>query len=76
MDYNKMYCGETELDKMVREMTSQGWKMFIHEHPDNNSTIDIIMSDGTEIKEITFNQKFLYLNGDCVGTCAIARFWK
>jgi hypothetical protein len=76
MDYNKMYCTNDELDKMVREMTSNGWKMFAHEHPENNTVIDII--DGFQIitEGVKFQQKYLYKDGHTLGTCAGYRFWK
>jgi hypothetical protein len=82
MDYNKMYCGTTKLDNLVRQKISEGWKMFAHEHPTENSKIDIIsanepsLSEGTEIKNATFQQKYLYKDGTNIGTCAGFRFWK
>jgi len=76
MDYKKMYCGETELDILVRQKTQDGWKMFAHEHPKDNTLIDIILIDGTEIKNVLFQQKHLYKDEKVIGTCAISRFWK
>ena len=76
MDYNKMYCGDTEFDILVRQKTEAGWKMFANEHPSNNATVDIILADGTEIKGVKFQQKYLYKDEKNIGTCAIARFWK
>jgi hypothetical protein len=76
MNYNEMYYTNSDLDILVRQKTADGWKMFAHEHPNNNTIINIIYMDGTEEKEINFNQKYLYKNGNVLGTCAICRFWK
>jgi hypothetical protein len=76
MDYNKMYCQNDEFDTMVRQKVSEGWKMFAHEHPENDTMIDVILSAGEEIENVKFQQKYLYKDGKQIGTCAIARFWR
>ena len=76
MDYNKMYCSASELDALVRQKTSEGWKMFCHEHPENNTNINVILVAGDKIEGVKFQQKFLYKNESPLGSCAIARFWR
>ena len=82
MDYAKMYCGTTSLDKLVREKASQGWKMFCHEHPENHKKISLIFANNPdeknqpEINDVEFNQNYLYKDGRVLGACAIARFWR
>lgn len=64
---------QEEIDKML---INGDWKMFCNEHPENHSTIDIILASMDEINNVEFDQKFLYKDGQCLGSCAMARFWK
>lgn len=66
--------------KLLNEMTEaaikEGWKLFCHEHPSNNTEIDIIYNTGEIERSIVFNQKYLYKNGHALGACATCRFWR
>jgi hypothetical protein len=76
MDYNKMYCTNSDLDKLVRERVAEGWKMFAHEHPENGTIVDVVNDTEPVTENVKFQQKYLYKNGHTLGTCAIYRFWK
>lgn len=65
---------QTDIECAVAELKS--WRYFCNEHPTESSTIDCIDISGRTNKGIKFQQKYLYKNGSCIGTCAMYPFWK
>jgi hypothetical protein len=76
MDYATMYAGDSELEVLIRKLTSQGWKMFAHEHPVDHARIDVIDTSAKRRANVEYNQGYLYQDGAEIGTCAIYRFWR
>jgi len=53
----------------------ENYNMFVNIHPENYQIITVIFSDDTKVENVEFNQKFLYKDGKCLGSCAIAKYW-
>jgi hypothetical protein len=87
MDFKNMQSLQNGFDARIQKYLDDGWRLSCHEHPKENSVIEIMVGERLEsmyglppcdgrVEKAIFQQKYLYQNERPAGTIAGVRFWR